>query len=457
MLNKTLFPAFFLILITASSGLFSQNQKMDGYKGIWFSEGPKLENGYKFSGGAATFASRHRPIAIYSPESKKTFFVYGGTSDPDERHLLIMISYFDHQSHMVPKPVIVYDKMGVKEPYDNASLSIDRNGYLWVFVSGYGRTRPGLIFKSRSPYSIDSFDIISEKEMISPQPWWNNNYGFMLLFSRVLKGWDLFFSSSEDGVKWTDNQRLTAMGGNLLISAMHGDKLVSVFNYFPGGNIDRQTNLYLLQTNDMGKTWKTIDDSVVNIPLSVIKNEALIKDYGSEGLFVYLSDIDFDKDGNPVLLVILSHNLSPGPDCEPRDWVVVSWKNQKWNFCKVCESDHNFDRGSLHIKDNEWRIIGPTEPGPQKYCTGGDIALWVSRNDGADWVKELDVTQSSFNNNSFVQHPLNPQKEFFAFWADGNTEELSKSNLYFTNEKCRKVWVLPYKMNKNFQKPVRIR
>ena len=148
MFRKYLFFILNLILVIYSPGLFSQNQKMDGYKGIWFSSGEFLEYGYRFSGGAATFASRHKPIAIYSPEVKKTFFVYGGTTDDDERHLLIMASYFDHRLHLVPKPVIVYDKMGVTEPGDNASLSIDSKGYLWVFVSGSGRTRPGLIFRS---------------------------------------------------------------------------------------------------------------------------------------------------------------------------------------------------------------------------------------------------------------------------------------------------------------------
>ena len=128
--NKNLLPVFVFLLFTSSFSLFSQNQKVDGYKGIWFSYGQPLEFGYKYSGGVATYTARHRPIAIYSPEVKKTFFVYGGTTASDEQHLLIMASYYDHRSHLVPKPVIVYDKMGVREPHDNSSLSIDGEGYL---------------------------------------------------------------------------------------------------------------------------------------------------------------------------------------------------------------------------------------------------------------------------------------------------------------------------------------
>ena len=457
MFRKTLLLALISVLSANCLHLFSQNLKMDGYKGIWFSAGPLQEYGYKFSGGVATFASRHGPIAVYSPKVKKTYFVYGGTTSADERHLLIMISYFDHKTHLVPKPVIVYDKMGVREPYDNASLSIDADGYLWVFVSGNSRTRPGFIFKSSKPWSIESFRKLDEMEMISPQPWWIKNSGFVLMYSRVAKGWDLYFSSSPDGMIWTDNQRLTAMSGNLQVSDIYGDKLASAFTYFPGGDIDKQTNLYFLQTDDMGKTWRTIDNRIVKTPLNGINNEALVKDYEAEGKLVHLSDIDFDKDGNPVLLVIISRGANPGPAEGPREWMIINWKDQKWNFSKVCESSNNFDRGALYVTDNEWKIIGPTEPGPQKYGTGGEVALWVSRNGGVSWEKEQEVTANSVNNNSFVQHPVNPQKDFYAFWADGNADEFSKSYLYFTNEKCNKVWVLPYDMKEEFQRPVRIK
>jgi hypothetical protein len=113
--------------------------------------------------------------------------------------------------------------------------------------------------------------------------------------------------------------------------------------------------------------------------------------------------------------------------------------------------------GSLYITDDEWRIIGPTEPGPQKYGTGGEIALWVSRNEGVDWEKVHDITKNSTANNSFVRRPLNGRKEFTALWTDGNADMFSISRLYFTDEKCEKVWAFPYKMKKDLEKPLRIR
>ena len=457
MSKKLLIPFLVLLFLADSFILPAQNPRIDGYKGIWYSFGQLEEFGYKFSGGVATFASRHRPMAIYAPEVRKTFFVYGGTTGPEEQHLVIMVSYYDHRLNKVPKPVVVYDKMGVKEPQDNASLSIDKDGYLWVFVSGRGRTRPGLIFKSSKPWSIDSFDKIMEWEMISPQPWWMEDNGFMLMFSRNIKGRELYFSSSADGKTWADSQKIAAMGGHFQVSNVKGKKLVTVFNYHPGGNIDRRTNLYLLQTDDMGRTWKTVDNRIVTIPVTDVRSEALIKDYEAEGKLVYISDLDFDNEGNPVVLVILSSDVNPGPKGGPREWMIITRKNNNWNFSKVCESYHNYDMGALYITDNEWRIIGPTEPGPQKYGTGGEIALWISRDKGISWEKVRNITSNSTRNNSFVRNPVNAQKDFYALWTDGDADKFSTSCLYFTNENCDKVWVLPYEMMKNFQKPLLIR
>lgn len=448
--NLSLIFLFFLLLICPEN-LFSQNLKMDGYKGIWFKEDSGQKPGYRFSGGVATFATRHRPVSIYCPEVKKTFFVYGGTTSQDEQHLVIMVSYFDHRLHVVPKPVIVYDKMGVREPYDNASLCIDPGGYLWIFISGRGRTRPGLIFKSSGPWSIESFEKVMEWEMTSPQPWWIGNEGFLLMFSKTTKGRELYCSSSKDGITWEESKKLAGMGGHYQVSGISGKKLVTVFDYHPGGNSDRRTNLYLLQTEDMGKTWKTFDNKVVSTPITDIKSEALIRDFEAEGKMVYINDLAFDKNGDPVILVIL------GSDEGNKDWVVIHRKDQKWNFSKVCESDHFFDKGFLNITENEWRIVGTTGPGPQKDRTGGEIALWISRDEGRTWFLRRNVTTNSRYNNTFVRGTLNSAKNFYGLWADGDADNFSASHLYFTNEKCNKVWVLPYDMTTEFKKPRRIR
>ena len=113
--------AIFLAGIATASGEEviepkSEARRIDGYRGIWFDLGQRSEFGSKYSGGLGTYTAKHHPLAIYAPAAKKTFFVYGGTSAPKERHLLAMASYYDHQTKQVPKPVVVNKDMTWKVP-----------------------------------------------------------------------------------------------------------------------------------------------------------------------------------------------------------------------------------------------------------------------------------------------------------------------------------------------------
>lgn len=455
--SNKLITSLAIILILISPAIKCQNEKASGYKGLWAASSKSPEYGYRYSGGLATSSAQHNPVAIYSPEARKTFFVFGGTSDEENSHLQIMASYFDHKTKMVPKPVIVFDKMGVNDPQDNATLSIDSEGYIRVFVSGMGRTRPGIIFKSLQPFSISGFERITEAEIVFPQPWYVNGEGFILMYTKFLKGRELFWSTSSDGRTWAPAQKLAAMGGHNQITNFDGKKLVSVFSYLPDGNSEKQTNLYLLQTDDLGKSWKTIDNKTVTTPLTAIHNEAMIKDYETEGKLVFMKDLNFDSEGNPVILAIISRDFRPGPSGDPREWTIIHRKDNKWNFSKICESFHNHDMGSLYINGNLWRVIGPTEPGPQKYSMGGEIALWESKDEGATWIKTTDITTNSSKNNSYARRPVNASKEFYSFWADGDADKISRVHLYFTDENGKKVWALPYDMKNDFEKPVRIK
>ncbi len=454
-LSKRIFPfALILLQVISSASVFSQNAKADGYKGIWFTLGQFSTYGDKYSGGLGTYTSSHVPIAIYSAKVNKTFFVYGGTTSKDEKHLLIMLSYYDHAKKQVPKPVIVYDKNGVDDPHDNASLSIDELGYIWVFVSGRNTSRPGIIFKSFQPFSIDGFEKIKEGEMTYPQPWWVAGKGFLYLFTKYTNGRELYWSTSEDGKTWTADQKMAGMGGHYQVSNMWKNKLVSVFNYHPGGNVDKRTNLYVLQTSDRGKTWTNIEGKSLQLPLSDKQSPALIKNYEAEGKLVYINDLNFDESGNPVILAIVSRHFAPGPQGDPREWMVIHWKNNQWNFSKVCVSTHNYDMGSIYIDKKRWQIVGPTQQGPQKFGTGGEMAIWESKDEGKTWTKKKELTVNSQRNHSYARRPLNAHPDFYSFWADGDADKLSISKLYFCNESGDKVWELPYDMESDFQKPV---
>ncbi|MGX5816731.1 BNR-4 repeat-containing protein [Chitinophaga lutea] len=434
----------------------AQLPRANGYKGIWFTLGQFTQYGDKYSGGLGTYTSSHVPLAIYVPAVDKTFFVYGGTTGEKDRHLLIMLSYFDHRTKTVPQPVIVYDKQGVDDPHDNASLSIDENGYIWVFVSGRNTKRPGLIFKSKAPYDISDFVKTEEGEMTYPQPWWLKGKGFMYLFTKYTKGRELYWSTSADGLGWSPAQKLAGMGGHYQVTNVHGEKIVSVFNYHPKGNVDKRTNCYLVQTTDMGRTWTTVDGQPLQTPLTSPQSPALVKDYQANGQLVYLNDLNFDAAGNPVVLAVVSRDHAPGPQGDPREWVIMRRKNGQWDFVTVCRSTHNYDMGSLYIDGDHWRIIGPTEAGPQHWGSGGEIAQWESRDGGTTWKKALQLTRKSPRNHGYVRRPLHAHPDFYALWADGDADRLSRSQLYFSDKKGQ-VYLLPFDMKEAVVKPVKVK
>ncbi len=117
-------------------------------------------------------------------------------------------------------------------------------------------------------------------------------------------------------------------------------------------------------------------------------------------------------------------------------------------------SDNNYDMGSLYLEDKGvWRIIAPTEPGPQQYNPGGEVAMWISRDQGRTWSKAKQLTANSLMNHTYVRRPVDAHPDFYAFWADGHGREPSASRLYFCN-RAGDVFMLPPKMEGEFAKPI---
>lgn len=428
-----------------------------GYRPIWFDLGQRSEFGSKYAGALGTYTAKHHPLAVYAEQANKTFFVYGGTPAADQRHLLAMASYYDHETGQFPQPTVVHDKQGVDDPHDNPSIQIDDQGHLWVFVSGRGRGRPGITYRSREPYSIASFEHIREAEYTYPQPWHVAGEGFIKLFTRYTDGRELYWSTSADGRDWSDDRKLAGMGGHYQVSNQRDGRVITAFNMHPGGNVDLRTNLYYAESPDMGETWRTADGTPLETPLTDVASPALIRDYRAEGRLVYMKDINFDAEGNPVILYITSADHRPGPPGEPRFWHIAHWRGDAWAIHTLTRAFHNYDMGSLYVEpDGAWRIIAPTEPGPQRWGTGGEIALWHSADQGRTWQMVREVTRDSQYNHAYVRRPVNAHPDFYGFWADGNPDQLTPSHLHFTNREGDTVFRLPYEMNADHAEPQRV-
>lgn len=427
--------------------------RADGYRGIWFELGQKSEHGDKYSGGLGTYTSSHNPLAVYAPAVDKTFFTYGGTTAKDARHLLIMVSCFDHKTGLVPRPVVVHDKQGVDDPHDNASLQIGPDGRVWIFVSGRAKKRPGFKYRSAKPYDIGEFELVSEEEMTYPQPWRVEGGGWLHLFTKYTQGRELYWETSRDGVEWSPDRKLAGIGGHYQVSGQRGGLVATFFNRHPDGNVDRRTDLYYAQTADLGATWTTVDGAPLALPLAAPDNAARVVDYAAQDLKMYACDLNFDREGRPLLLHVTSHGHQPGPENDPRELRLTRWDGKTWETRTVSRTDHNYDMGSLWVEDGVWKIVAPTAPGPQPWGGGGEMCLWTSRDQGATWSLARAITHRSPRNHNYARRPLEARDPFFAFWADGDPDAFSESHLYFCDSTGERVWRLPYAMEGDSAKP----
>lgn len=474
----------FVLILTAFASVCSQgaesNTRAEGYRGIWFTLGqyygpgeggeayserrvniPTFPYGDKYSGGLGTYTAKHTPLAIYAPEVDKTFFVYGGTPAADRRQLHCMVGFYDHAHHRVPRPVLVHDKTPVDDPHDNPSLAIDGNGHLWIFISGRARHRPGFIYRSAAPWSIDRFELVREGEFTYPQPHYQSDVGFLHLFTKYTGVRELYFSHSPSGIKWTADQKLAGIrepgderGGHYQTSATRAGVTGTFFNRHPNGNVDRRTDLYYVETPDQGKTWRTVWGDPVDLPLTDPEHVTRVVDWSAAGQNVYLKDMGFDEDGRPVVLYVTSPGHQPGPPNDPRFFHLSKFEDDRWATHRICPTDHNYDMGSLYLTDNEWQVWIPSVPGPQPYHGGGEVVIWSSSDLGVTWTKKSSVTDSSSMNHNYVRRPLHRRDPFFAFWADGDPTQLSRSHLYFADSSGENVWRLPYDMESDFATPV---
>ena len=429
-------------------------QKDDGYRGIWYSnQAQGDEYVYKYSGGLGTYCAKHRPFAVYAPEVDKTFFCYGG-SRKDKNTLVHMVSYYDHKSGMVPRPTILLDKK-TSDAHDNPVISLDQKGHVWIFSSSHGTGRPSYVSVSTEPYSVDKFELVLTTNFSYPQPYFIPGRGFLLLHTKYGGGRRLFQMTSRDGRQWTEPKMLAHVEqGHYQISGHRAGKVGTAFNFHPAPQgLNWRTNLYYMETDDFGRTWRNVRGNVLGLPLTTPDNPARVHDYQAEGLNVYMKDLAFDSHNHPVILYLTSGGWESGPKNDPRTWCTARWTGAEWEICGSIRSDNNYDTGSLYVEsDNLWRIIGPTEPGPQRYNTGGEVAVWTSADQGKTWRMVRQITHDSLLNHTYCRKPAAAHGDFYALWADGHGRKPSQSRLYFCDREGN-VRMLPVEMKADFAKP----
>ena len=339
-----------------------------------------------------------------------------------------MVSYYDHSTGLVPTPRF-FSTRTLTTPTTIPSFRL-MAAAVWIFSTAHGTSRPSYIHRSVRPYDIDEFERIDAVRLDGGQAvpmdnfsymqvWPTGDTRFMCFFTKYHypAKRTLCFMTSDDGIHWSEWQRLAAIDeGHYQTSALGRKKAGSAFNYHPNGlGLNHRTNLYYIETIDEGKTWQAADGTPLDLPLTDPKNPALVRDYETEGSKVYINDVTYDEHDRPVILYVTSKGYEPGPQNDPRVWTIAHWLGDRWEFKTVTTSDNNYDMGSIYIEaDGTWRIIGPTETGPQPY-NPGEVARWVSKDQGHTWEKARQMTFASARNHTYVRRPLNAHPGF-AFW-----------------------------------------
>ena len=199
----------------------------DGYRGIWYMNQPtKDEYVYKYSGGYATYPQQHVPIAIYVASQRKTFFVFGGSAgriSESKDELQHYVSYYDHATGTVPRPVRILQKR-TEDAHDNPTLSIDAAGHLFVFSSAHGTGRPSYIWRSKKPYDIAEWELIEKTNFSYTQPWYlPQSKRFLFLHTLYKNGQrTLNWKSSPDGRTWTASTLIDRKSTRL--NSSHSDR-----------------------------------------------------------------------------------------------------------------------------------------------------------------------------------------------------------------------------------------
>jgi hypothetical protein len=435
--------------------------RADGFHGVWYG----YTDGTYYAGGLGTFPQQIHPMAYHAAaagERGRTFFVWGGAKAGVPGNLLTTISYYDHATRMVARPRILNDRH-TNDGHENPSIMLDRQGHIYVFSNAHGTLRDSFIYRSTRPYSIDEFQTVLSLEKTMnfsyAQPWYIDGLGFLLLHSfygcrdPIRR---LYYNTSPDGINWDYHWDLNEVnprpafalipGGNYQVSRAHGATVGTMFDY----NVDAvgRTNLYYARTSDCGRTWKTAGGTAITLPITSIKNVALVHDYEAERQYVFLKEICYDDKGQPVLLFLTSPTEA-NDTTTPRTWHTAHFNDAtgRWVIRDTFVSDNNYDHGTFAIEsDGLWRIIAPTAAGPQPGRTGGDMVMWTSQDQGATWQARALLTHGGPYNHTYARQPVHVHDDFYAFWADGDVNKESASSLYFTDKHGTGVWRLPLVM-----------
>jgi hypothetical protein len=421
----------------------------EGFRGFWYAATAPAEAACR--GGMSTAGPQNAPMALYSDRARKTYFAFTRATEDGNPTLQLAVAGFDHQSGLVTRPAIVVERTPA-DPRANPAISIDAQGYLWIFAPPARPDQRADVLRSRKALDVSGFERMAQFPFTAPQAWFIEGKGFVLLFSRQQDDrHQVCWSTSADGSQWSEPKVLAAIdAGCDAVSGRFRGKIGVGLTCRPTGG-GPSTGLYYLETADAGQTWTTARREKIEVPLTARGGPALVFDYASTGQVVSLKDINSDAFGNPTILYQVSRGGLAGTK-GPYAWTTARWLARGWRVGTILESDSLCDSGCLHIENrSDWRFIATTSPGPEADAPGGEVISWFSDDFGRAWNR-TNLTRDSHYNHNGLRRPLDAQPEFDTFWCDGAIRRPSASRLYFST-RAGKVYRLPDKMSEATARP----
>lgn len=365
--------------------------------GSWYTLG-NYQGVPGYSGPMATYTSSHTPVAVMFNQSVYTTF-----SSNVNGYIQIFVKKDDEPA------VLVTELTHTNDPHQNASLNIDKDGYIWVFVSSRGVAKKGYIYKSTLPRVLD-FRLQSENYFAYPQPWFTDR-GLSLLYTGYEKESETNWYLRTIRHQGNGCDAKVVDGGHYFVSHLHDNTLHVFYNWTPSGNVSHRKNLYYIKSEDGGCTWQNREGIELSLPIAPDEPLAMVFDSGANNVF--LSDA-YVNDEAPVMLFVTSRSSNPryGPH------KAMLYRPEGVEF--ITDIGHQYNVGYYYSHNNDEFIVMPTTG--IEYYAGGDMVLFRKSQEG--WAP-VSLAQGNFNYARRVY-----KGHGHGIVGEGNPETLSPVNLY---------------------------
>lgn len=405
-------------------------------RGVWYCCGYRVNtlpgHDYVYSGPMATYCAWHRPMAVFSPETQRTYWVYGNADNAPT------ITYYDHTTRRFVYPVVL-GRNPDGDAHRNPTLALDEHGFLHVFYGSHGH--PTHVLRSQRPHDLSAWEAVSdlpEPHTSYPQPWLVSP-GQIMVSYRQAPGWNCT-TTTDGGRTWCEPVNIVNFGCpddahgcaecsiyavSIAESAGERRKVHLAWSRLGGGTPEevatkhlwaRRYNVYYAWTGDGGRTWHRSDGSDYSLPIGEDTAEKLY-DCGQRG--VWLKDIQLDAAGRPLILF-----LDAEVETFASRWLVLRQTEAGWRTSEIGVSDHMYDDGGLvYLGEDDIRVYAPTTA-VQPREDGGEIEEWQSVDGGVTWANTRHLTAGSLYSHNNVKvvfgHELSPG-DLRVVWSYGDS------------------------------------